>query len=277
MYTHLVMTQLDACASRSTGKERDIESSLDYFPARYYNSNLGRFMSPDPSRLSIMPDNPQTWNRYTYSLNNPLRFKDDNGKWPTEIHNQIIDKAFPMLSPEQRQILKNISASQDSILGDGQANDLSFQHAMRSPDQTVEQAQGQYNDFVNGEEGVAFDAQAQFWLSDPDVKLSNLSPEALAAFAKALHAVVDSTSPAHAGFQKWDWRNPSLVYRHHENERNINGQQMQNAVNAAQGAFNNTFGIFGIQISNAGDGATVTTTQGDGQPCGGNTGVPCGK
>src|SRR6202022_3531725 len=30
-----------------TGKERDIESGLDYFPARYYNSYVGRWMSPD--------------------------------------------------------------------------------------------------------------------------------------------------------------------------------------------------------------------------------------
>jgi RHS repeat-associated protein len=50
-------------ASRSTGKERDAESGNDYFGARYYASSMGRFMSPDPSRLSIMPNNPQTWNR----------------------------------------------------------------------------------------------------------------------------------------------------------------------------------------------------------------------
>ena len=30
-----------------TGKERDAESGLDYFGARYYASNMGRFMSPD--------------------------------------------------------------------------------------------------------------------------------------------------------------------------------------------------------------------------------------
>jgi len=265
---------ITVCLSRSryTGKERDAESGLDYMDARYYGSSMGRFMSPDPSRLSIMPDNPQTWNRYTYGLNNPLRFKDDNGKWPTEIHNQIIDRAFPGLSAEQRQVLKNISASQDSILGGGQANDASYQHAMRSPDQTAAQAEGQYNDFVSGEET---DAQIKFWLSDPDGKGGTLTPEALEAFGKALHAVVDSTSPAHSGFQKWDWSNPSLVYHHHQNEKTINNQQMQNAVNAARNAFNNTFGIFGLQST--GDGATVTTSQGDGQPCGGNTGVPCGK
>jgi hypothetical protein len=76
---------------------------------------MGRFMSPDPSRLSINPKNPQTWNRYAYVYNNPLGLKDDNGKWPTAIHDQIIDNAFPNLSPSQRQILKNVSADQDSI------------------------------------------------------------------------------------------------------------------------------------------------------------------
>jgi len=33
--------------SISTGKERDAESGLDYFGARYYGSSMGRWMSPD--------------------------------------------------------------------------------------------------------------------------------------------------------------------------------------------------------------------------------------
>ena len=37
-----------------TGKERDTESGNDYFGARYYASTMGRFMSPDPSKLSIL-------------------------------------------------------------------------------------------------------------------------------------------------------------------------------------------------------------------------------
>jgi RHS repeat-associated protein len=143
------MTLFGFCASRCTGKERDTESGLDYFGARYNSSSMGRFMSPDPSRLSIMPNNPQTWNRYTYANNNPLRFKDDNGKWPTEIHNQIIDKAFPNLSPEQRQILKNISASQDGIFNGGQSEGNSYQHAMSSDSQSGSDAFNQFSSFVS--------------------------------------------------------------------------------------------------------------------------------
>ena len=37
----------DGRGSRCTAKERDAESGLDYFGARYYGSALGRFTSPD--------------------------------------------------------------------------------------------------------------------------------------------------------------------------------------------------------------------------------------
>ncbi len=67
-------------ASRYTGKERDAESGLDYFGARYYASSMGRFMSPDPSALYFAdPMNPQTLNLYSYALNNPLKLTDPTG------------------------------------------------------------------------------------------------------------------------------------------------------------------------------------------------------
>jgi RHS repeat-associated protein len=69
-----------------TGKERDIESGLDYFPARYYNSNVGRFMSPDWSAKAepvpyAMLANPQTLNLYAYVGNNPLSRTDPTGHY----------------------------------------------------------------------------------------------------------------------------------------------------------------------------------------------------
>jgi RHS repeat-associated protein len=66
--------------SLSTGKERDSESGNDYFGARYYSSGMGRFMSPDPSMESVRMDNPQTWNKYSYVLNNPLELTDPTGE-----------------------------------------------------------------------------------------------------------------------------------------------------------------------------------------------------
>jgi len=62
-----------------TGKERDSETGLDYFGARYFSGAQGRFISPDPLMASAHASNPQTWNRYSYALNNPLRFVDPDG------------------------------------------------------------------------------------------------------------------------------------------------------------------------------------------------------
>jgi RHS repeat-associated protein len=67
--------------SRSTGKERDAESGLDYFGARYYGSALGRMTSPDPhSGTMLHVINPQRWNMYAYAMNNPLSYVDPDGR-----------------------------------------------------------------------------------------------------------------------------------------------------------------------------------------------------
>jgi RHS repeat-associated protein len=64
-----------------TGKERDAETGLDYFGARYFSGAQGRFTSPDPLLNSGRPDSPQSWNRYAYVSNNPLKFIDPAGLW----------------------------------------------------------------------------------------------------------------------------------------------------------------------------------------------------
>lgn len=56
-----------------TGKERDAETGLDYFGARYFSSAQGRLTKPDPLHGSAHLEDPQTWNRYSYAANNPLK------------------------------------------------------------------------------------------------------------------------------------------------------------------------------------------------------------
>lgn len=63
-----------------TGKQRDAESGLDYFGARYNDSSLGRFMTPDP--LNGKLGNGLSWNRYLYTLDNPVTFTDPTGMAP---------------------------------------------------------------------------------------------------------------------------------------------------------------------------------------------------
>ena len=76
-----------------TGKERDSESGLDYFGARYDASSMGRFMTPDPlpwphwqngskddlKRFVLFLTNPQNFNMYSYVRNNPLNSVDPDG------------------------------------------------------------------------------------------------------------------------------------------------------------------------------------------------------
>ncbi len=74
----------DPSPNHFTGKERDTESDLDYFGARYNSSNIGRFMTADWSaKAEPVPyaklDNPQSLNLYTYVLNNPTTATDPDG------------------------------------------------------------------------------------------------------------------------------------------------------------------------------------------------------
>jgi RHS repeat-associated protein len=68
----------DGLRQKFTGKERDTETSLDYFIARYYSAIQGRFTSSDPGPL--VPGDPQSFNRYAYVQNNPLKFIDPTGE-----------------------------------------------------------------------------------------------------------------------------------------------------------------------------------------------------
>jgi RHS repeat-associated protein len=63
-----------------TGDERDGETGLDHAQFRQYSSQFGRWASPDPAGLAAVdPSNPQSWNRYAYALNNPLKYIDPTG------------------------------------------------------------------------------------------------------------------------------------------------------------------------------------------------------
>ena len=87
----------DSVRKKFTGYERDGETDLDFAQARYQSTSLGRFLSPDPYCISFeyqaesdiekagqLRDSyisfAQKWNKYVYTLNNPLNFTDRLGE-----------------------------------------------------------------------------------------------------------------------------------------------------------------------------------------------------
>ncbi|MCX6750192.1 MAG: hypothetical protein NTZ83_01935 [Candidatus Pacearchaeota archaeon] len=82
-----------------TGKERDNETQLYYYGARYYNSFFSHFIQPD-SVLSDVYD-PQQLNRYSYARDNPYSYIDSSGNYIES----ALDIGF--ISWDIRDIIKN--------------------------------------------------------------------------------------------------------------------------------------------------------------------------
>jgi RHS repeat-associated protein len=76
---------------RFVGKEKDVETGLSYFGARYEDAKTGRFIAPDLVRAvdfktsktdEKLIRNPQRLNAYAYALNNPYKYLDSDGREP---------------------------------------------------------------------------------------------------------------------------------------------------------------------------------------------------
>jgi RHS repeat-associated protein len=106
--TRMTCSEVCVLDYKFTGKERDTESGLDYFGARYYSSNMGRFSSPDDPFISGSPGDPQSWNLYSYVQNNPLNSTDPDGGecgdgeiWP-QLRNGVAREPAPAQAPAGR-------------------------------------------------------------------------------------------------------------------------------------------------------------------------------
>jgi len=87
-----------------TGKERDKETGLDYFGARYYGSRIGRFTTVDPIFGEETLADPQRWNRYSYALNNPFKYVDPDGRQVAEIALQAGRDAWAGPTPAMKAV-----------------------------------------------------------------------------------------------------------------------------------------------------------------------------
>jgi RHS repeat-associated protein len=64
---------------RFTGQREDVTIGLYFYNSRYYDPVLGRFSQPDT--MVPEPGKPQSLNRYSYALNNPVENTDPSGHW----------------------------------------------------------------------------------------------------------------------------------------------------------------------------------------------------
>ena len=76
--------------NRFTGQKLD-GAGLMYFNARYYDPELGQFLSPD----TLVPDptNLFAWNRYMYTIGNPMRYNDPSGHNWEDVIVTVVDFA----------------------------------------------------------------------------------------------------------------------------------------------------------------------------------------
>jgi RHS repeat-associated protein len=261
----------DSTKQKFTQKERDSESGLDYFGARYYSPVQGRFTSVDPSRKSIKQGNPQTWNRYSYAYNSPFRFVDDNGKWPTETHNKIIEQALPGLARTGRLHYvqhgsRTVDGGDSGLVPHTLLPSNAHQHAMVDAQKIKELgsyaaardwAKNEMNRFIQEKVTESKTALDNANLNDNTGGIpgrEHYEIKALEAFGEAIHPIMDNVSPAHRDFQVYDTSGWSLsvngvitagldIYSHAKaEERDPTPEEMNQMVQEIRKLYGEVFG-----------------------------------
>lgn len=271
-----------------TGKERDTESGLDYFGARYYGSSMGRWMSPDS--LNVTEErlmNPSsTLNKYAYGGNSPLKYIDPDGLDITYFYDPGLpmghavlfaynqangDSAIESFGPASKSILTRL---QEVDLEQVPAKSMFDLDTPRSPDdlrqtfaamtiQTSPELTQQVIDYMHahpdpatwGVEGPNCSSQvlkilAQFKLASPGFRGNNgLTPYSLWVhlYGRYVGPDLGSYTPFQKGADSGHFRFSGF----------------------------DAFDLLSLTLKGSPEGS-VTTTQGPGTPCGGNTGTPCG-
>ena len=174
-------------AQQYTGREND-GTGLYYYRNRYYLPDCGRFISEDPAGMR------GGLNKYGYVSGDPINASDPYGLWSTAAHNRILQLLFGdcISGPDLADIMRG---SLDVDGGEGlggliwaQAVGDPAEHAMRGDFDRREAAERRMIDFINRELRLAE--------TDPSNWMFHIG--------RALHPIMNSTSPLHQDFPLWD-------------------------------------------------------------------------
>ena len=208
----------------------DAESGLVYYGYRYYNSSLGRWLNRDIAEES------GGINLYGFVNGNPTNYVDMLGMWETSVHHIMVKEWFSRaLDPVMIHLYANylwpidcdcvvnveqlIALGSDEVDGvDGwhtgfiaaQSSTNAYQHAMRSPYEAIANAKVNYEQFVKEKKQLAKTTRlhASFVSKECDD-----FKKAIRSIGAAFHALSDSKSPSHAGFQIWYGPSDVLQFR----------------------------------------------------------------
>jgi RHS repeat-associated protein len=281
----------DANPLHYTGKERDTESGLDYFGARYYASSMGRWMWPDPINLTnarlMNPSN--TLNKYAYAANNPLKYIDRDGQDITIYYRPptggATDFGHVLIGALNQDTGK--TAFLDYYPGSGGTNaigagagafnlgDMSERGATNAAggfasltiQTNPEQAQKIINFIEKLQNGPAPDYSAF------------LGNNCTTICEDALHDLgLDFGVQSPSSFWQHAWANFSDAALNNPFKAFLSAPQATGH-DYGRPRFSNQsqlmFQLYFNQMHPEQDHTSVTTTQGDGVPCGGSTGNPC--
>jgi RHS repeat-associated protein len=148
-----------------TGHERDKGTGLDYMLARYYGNNLPRFLSPDPIPGTLQV--PQSWNRYTYSLNNPIRYIDPFGEEYVDSTGQKLkDETLEKGNDDEKDTVTELEEEEEEV-----STEISDQVVLVVVDAEGTPVEGTEASFENTDENYSSEyakGQEQVKALDPD-------------------------------------------------------------------------------------------------------------
>jgi RHS repeat-associated protein len=211
---------------RFSTKYDDDESDFLYYGYRFYSPSTGRWLSRDQAQEG------GGLNLYALVENSPINLYDILGLWDTLQHHALIDTWLKNNPPPPahgtwdaykwhclvinvRQDLYDGNDTVDGVGGgliafcDAQSSKNSYQHEMRAYWQSVADAQGQYNAFINSQVGFSLFLHSIAVnlvvgaSSSPDDEAKQFLDAAVRYIGEAQHPIADSTSPPHSGFQIW--------------------------------------------------------------------------